>query len=167
MCQALHYMWKIWKIKNQIGCPWWLSSMDMGSIPGLGRFRALGSSSVPAPRVLSLCSRARSSSCWAREPRPPRPPRPPRLPRPRCPRALAPQQERPLQRDACAPQLGKSPRSSEDPVQPKMKKEVQLCKESGRHLALDLSTSSRSISRYKDNLPRSEKSPFQRLKWRQ
>ena len=38
--------------------------------------------------------------------------------KPMCPKAFALQQEKPLQREACAPQLEKSPSSSEDPAQP-------------------------------------------------
>ena len=68
------------------------SAGGTGSIPGLGRSRMLWD---------NQCSRA----CELQ------------LLRPACPGACAPQ-EKPLQREACTPQLESSLHSSEDPSQP-------------------------------------------------
>ena len=95
---------------------------DMGSSPGPGRSHMPRSNQSRAPQLLSLHSRARE----------------PQLLSPRAttteacvPRACAPQQEKPLQWEAHAPQRRVAParrnqrkpaRSNEDPTQPKINK---------------------------------------------
>ena len=85
----------------------------MGSIPDPGKSHMLQSNQAHAPQLSSLCSRAQKTQ---------------RL-KPEGPRVCAPQ-EKPLQREAHAPQLESSPCSPqlekglcgiEDPAQPKLK----------------------------------------------
>ena len=67
------------------------SAGDTGSIPDLGKSHLLWSQLAPAPQLLSWCYRAQE----------------PQLLKPTCPRACDPHQERTLQREDRAPQLGK------------------------------------------------------------
>ena len=80
---------------------------DMHSVPGQGRVHKPRSSWAHAhmPQLLSLCSKA-----WELQ-----------LLKPVHPGACA--QARQLASSPCSPKLEKSPRSNEDPVQPKIKKE--------------------------------------------
>ena len=66
---------------------------DMGSIPGLGRPHMLQGNKAHAPQLLSLCSRAHKQ----------------KLLKAAHPGAGAPQQEKPLQLEACVLQLERSP----------------------------------------------------------
>ena len=73
---------------------------DMGSSPGLGRSHMLWSNWAREPQLLSLCSRARKpqllSLCATTS-------------ESHAPRARAPQQEKPPQWEACAPQQRVTP----------------------------------------------------------
>ena len=107
-----------------------VNAWDTGSIPGPGRFHVLWNNLADEPTLWSLCSRAYAYK--------------PMLPvvlnywvfvlqlqKPIVPRARAPQQEKSLQWEACAPQLESSPSSlqlekahmqQQRPVQPEINK---------------------------------------------
>ena len=89
---------------------WWLSGKESACQcrrPGFSPW----SRKIPhaAEQLLSLCSSSQDSQ----------------LLKPLHPWALAPQQEKPLEWEAHAPQLVKSPPSNKDPMQPKINKQKE------------------------------------------
>ena len=96
------------KPRNLRGLPWWLSGRESA-------YRCRRHGFDTWSRKILQTTGQRSPCATATEPA-------------RC-RACAPQQEKPLQREAlvlqvesspCSPQLEKSPRSNKDPAQPKV-----------------------------------------------
>ena len=95
---------------------------DTGSSPGPGRSHMPWSNKAHVPQLLILCSRAREPQLLNLHAT---------TTEARSPRARAPQQEEPPQREACAPQRRTAPtrrdkrkpaRSNKDPTQPKINK---------------------------------------------
>ena len=100
--------------KEEERLPWWLSGTESACQCRRREFDPWSGKTPYATEQLSLCSGARELQ----------------LLKPVCPGACAPRQEKRSQREVCAPQLEssphhgrkKSPHSSEDAAQPKIKK---------------------------------------------
>ena len=92
-------------LKSAVGLPWWLSGEESACQFRRHRFDPWSERIPHAPQLLSLGSAARKLQ----------------LLKPTCPRAGAPQQEKPQQKEVCVPHLESSPCS----LQPEGRKQKQ------------------------------------------